>query len=45
MLRIRAILRRRQRELDAPSALEVGVLRYADLELDEEAHEGSGPDS
>jgi two-component system OmpR family response regulator len=38
VLRIRAILRRSQPELDA-SAAEPGVLRYADLELDEDAHE------
>jgi two-component system OmpR family response regulator len=36
VLRIRAILRRSQPELEAPDA---GVLRYADLELDEDAHE------
>ncbi|MEU4237633.1 response regulator transcription factor [Actinoplanes sp. NPDC026619] len=39
VLRIRAILRRSQPELDAPSASDTGVLRYADLELDEDAHE------
>jgi two-component system OmpR family response regulator len=38
VLRIRAILRRSQPELDARSA-DTGVLRYADLELDEDAHE------
>ncbi|GIF20663.1 DNA-binding response regulator [Paractinoplanes tereljensis] len=38
VLRIRAILRRSQPELDAPGA-DAGVLRYADLELDEDAHE------
>ncbi|GID91860.1 response regulator transcription factor [Amorphoplanes digitatis] len=37
VLRIRAILRRSQPELDLPGA--AGVLRYADLELDEDAHE------
>ncbi|MET8152122.1 response regulator transcription factor [Actinoplanes sp. NPDC049668] len=37
VLRIRAILRRSQPELDLPDA--AGVLRYADLELDEDAHE------
>ncbi len=37
VLRIRAILRRSQPELAAPS--DHGVLRYADLELDEDAHE------
>jgi two-component system, OmpR family, response regulator len=37
VLRIRAILRRSQPELDAPA--DAGVLRYADLELDEDAHE------
>jgi two-component system, OmpR family, response regulator len=37
VLRIRAILRRSQPELDAPA--DTGVLRYADLELDEDAHE------
>ena len=37
VLRIRAILRRSQPDLDAP--LDAGVLRYADLELDEDAHE------
>jgi len=37
VLRIRAILRRSQPELDGPAA--AGVLRYADLELDEDAHE------
>jgi two-component system OmpR family response regulator len=37
VLRIRAILRRTQPELDAPA--DTGVLRYADLELDEDAHE------
>jgi len=38
VLRIRAILRRSRPELGAPAA-ETGVLRYADLELDEDAHE------
>lgn len=37
VLRIRAILRRSQPELDAPA--EAATLRYADLELDEDAHE------
>ncbi|MEU4222049.1 response regulator transcription factor [Actinoplanes sp. NPDC026623] len=37
VLRIRAILRRSQPELEVPGA--AGVLRYADLELDEDAHE------
>jgi two-component system OmpR family response regulator len=37
VLRIRAILRRTQPELDAPA--DAGTLRYADLELDEDAHE------
>src|SRR4051794_9539296 len=37
VLRIRAILRRTQPELDAPA--DSGPLRYADLELDEDAHE------
>jgi two-component system OmpR family response regulator len=37
VLRIRAILRRSQPELDAPA--DSGVLRYADLELVEDAHE------
>ncbi|RSM73061.1 DNA-binding response regulator [Actinoplanes sp. ATCC 53533] len=37
VLRIRAILRRSQPELEAPG--DSGVLRYADLELDESAHE------
>ncbi|MFI5935165.1 response regulator transcription factor [Actinoplanes sp. NPDC051494] len=37
VLRIRAILRRSQPELDA--APDPAVLRYADLELDEDAHE------
>jgi two-component system, OmpR family, response regulator len=37
VLRIRAILRRTQPELDAPA--DSGTLRYADLELDEDAHE------
>ena len=37
VLRIRAILRRTQPELDAPA--DTGTLRYADLELDEDAHE------
>jgi two-component system, OmpR family, response regulator len=37
VLRIRAILRRSQPELDAPA--DAGVLRYADLELDDDAHE------
>jgi two-component system OmpR family response regulator len=37
VLRIRAILRRTQPELEAPA--DSGVLRYADLELDEDAHE------
>jgi two-component system OmpR family response regulator len=36
VLRIRAILRRSQPELDLAAA---GTLRYADLELDEDAHE------
>jgi two-component system OmpR family response regulator len=40
VLRIRAILRRTQPELAAAeSAADSGVLRYADLELDEDAHE------
>jgi two-component system OmpR family response regulator len=37
VLRIRAILRRSRPELSAPA--DSGVLRYADLELDEGAHE------
>jgi two-component system, OmpR family, response regulator len=37
VLRIRAILRRSRPELEAPG--ERGVLRYADLEMDEDAHE------
>jgi two-component system OmpR family response regulator len=37
VLRIRAILRRSQPELDGPA--DAAVLRYADLELDEDAHE------
>jgi two-component system OmpR family response regulator len=37
VLRIRAILRRSQPELGVPA--DAGVLRYADLELDEDAHE------
>ncbi|WP_236718165.1 response regulator transcription factor [Actinoplanes sp. TFC3] len=37
VLRIRAILRRSQPELDAPAV--AATLRYADLELDEDAHE------
>jgi len=37
VLRIRAILRRSQPGLD--DAVDTGVLRYADLELDEDAHE------
>ncbi|GID31341.1 response regulator transcription factor [Paractinoplanes brasiliensis] len=37
VLRIRAILRRVQPGLEAPGAR--GVLRYADLEMDEDAHE------
>ncbi|MCO8271345.1 response regulator transcription factor [Actinoplanes sp. TRM 88003] len=37
VLRIRAILRRTQPGLDAPEPS--GVLRYADLEMDEDAHE------
>ena len=37
VLRIRAILRRSRPELDEPA--DAGVLRYADLELDEDAHE------
>jgi len=37
VLRIRAILRRSRPELDV--AGDAGVLRYADLELDEDAHE------
>ncbi|MBM2623099.1 response regulator transcription factor [Actinoplanes sp. LDG1-06] len=37
VLRIRAILRRTQPGLDGPG--ERGVLRYADLEMDEDAHE------
>ena len=37
VLRIRAILRRSRPELDV--ADDAGVLRYADLELDEDAHE------
>jgi two-component system OmpR family response regulator len=36
VLRIRAILRRSQPELEVPAA---ATLRYADLELDEDAHE------
>ncbi|WP_438865807.1 response regulator transcription factor [Paractinoplanes atraurantiacus] len=36
VLRIRAILRRSQPDLEAP---ETGVLRYADLEMNEDAHE------
>jgi len=40
VLRIRAILRRSQPEIGAPgNPGEIGVLRYADLELDEDAHE------
>ena len=40
VLRIRAILRRTQPELAAPeSGADTTVLRYADLELDEDAHE------
>jgi two-component system, OmpR family, response regulator len=40
VLRIRAILRRSQPELQAADgAADSGVLRYADLELDEDAHE------
>jgi len=38
VLRIRAILRRSRPELATP-AEDAGVLRYADLELDEDAHE------
>jgi two-component system OmpR family response regulator len=38
VLRIRAILRRSRPELEAAPA-DTGVLRYADLELDEDAHE------
>src|SRR5690349_23705358 len=38
VLRIRAILRRSQPEL-AATPPDTGVLRYADLELDEDAHE------
>ena len=38
VLRIRAILRRSQPELEGQAA-DTGVLRYADLELDEDAHE------
>jgi two-component system OmpR family response regulator len=37
VLRIKAILRRSQPELTVPA--DAGVLRYADLELDEDAHE------
>ena len=37
VLRIKAILRRSQPELAVPA--DAGVLRYADLELDEDAHE------
>jgi two-component system OmpR family response regulator len=37
VLRIRAILRRSRPEADEPA--DAGVLRYADLELDEDAHE------
>ncbi|MET0422801.1 MAG: response regulator transcription factor, partial [Actinoplanes sp.] len=37
VLRIRAILRRSRPELDAPA--DTGVLRYADLEMNEDAHE------
>jgi two-component system, OmpR family, response regulator len=37
VLRIRAILRRTQPDLDGPA--DSGVLRYADLELHEDAHE------
>jgi len=37
VLRIRAILRRSRPELDQPA--DAGVLRYADLELHEDAHE------
>jgi two-component system OmpR family response regulator len=37
VLRIKAILRRSQPELAVPE--DAGVLRYADLELDEDAHE------
>ena len=40
VLRIRAILRRSQPELAGDAApADTGVLRYADLELDEDAHE------
>ena len=40
VLRIRAILRRSQPELAGEAApADAGVLRYADLELDEDAHE------
>jgi two-component system OmpR family response regulator len=40
VLRIRAILRRSQPELAGEAApADTGVLRYADLELDEDAHE------
>jgi two-component system, OmpR family, response regulator len=40
VLRIRAILRRSQPEIGAPGGPdEASVLRYADLELDEDAHE------
>jgi two-component system OmpR family response regulator len=40
VLRIRAILRRSQPEIGAPgNQPETGELRYADLELDEDAHE------
>jgi two-component system OmpR family response regulator len=40
VLRIRAILRRSQPELAGPgSSGDTGALRYADLELDEDAHE------
>jgi two-component system OmpR family response regulator len=40
VLRIRAILRRSQPEVAAPEgSLDTGILRYADLELDEDAHE------
>jgi two-component system OmpR family response regulator len=39
VLRIRAILRRTQPELAGEPGADNGVLRYADLELDEDAHE------
>jgi two-component system OmpR family response regulator len=39
VLRIRAILRRSQPEVAPAGAAGTGVLRYADLELDDDAHE------